>query len=401
MHTEESIQSLRPPHATWFLPARRASSAELHATVVVACGSPLLDAVLRTVGCMVVVLNPERQIVAVNSVLLKHLGVDDPESLLGLRPGEALDCSHAQDEGGGCGTSRACTSCGAALAILMAQQTGEIHERECLVSLRRGKDLAVEFRARVVPIQVEGRDLLVLLLQDICDEKRRQALESVFFHDLRNTLTGLVGCAELLHEANPEQVAGLLPLIDTSLQQLLEEVESQRLLSLTETNEYRPVAIQGSAAALLDEVAAVLRGHRVADGRRLFVVPPSADLQLSTDVVLLRRVLINMGKNALEGTPVGGEARMGFQPAGPDVIEWLAWNEAYILPEVAVRVFQRSFSTKGQKGRGLGTYGMRLLGERYLGGRVTFSTSPSEGTSFHFRHPLTLPASDSVDGASA
>jgi signal transduction histidine kinase len=45
-------------------------------------------------------------------------------------------------------------------------------------------------------------------------------------------------------------------------------------------------------------------------------------------------------------------------------------------------VFQRSFSTKGT-GRGLGTYSIKLLTERYLGGRVWFESAEGHGTTFH------------------
>ena len=57
--------------------------------------------------------------------------------------------------------------------------------------------------------------------------------------------------------------------------------------------------------------------------------------------------------------------------------------------EVQLQLFQRSFSTKGQTGRGIGTYSMKLLGERYLGGRVEFISRHPEGTTF----TLSLPKS--------
>jgi sensor histidine kinase regulating citrate/malate metabolism len=44
-------------------------------------------------------------------------------------------------------------------------------------------------------------------------------------------------------------------------------------------------------------------------------------------------------------------------------------------------LFRRSFSTKG-RGRGIGTYSMKLLGEKYLKGRVWFTSSPNAGTTF-------------------
>jgi sensor histidine kinase regulating citrate/malate metabolism len=55
---------------------------------------------------------------------------------------------------------------------------------------------------------------------------------------------------------------------------------------------------------------------------------------------------------------------------------------------VQLQVFQRSFSTKGAD-RGLGTYSIKLLTERYLNGKVWFTTSPEGGTTFTCQYPLT------------
>ena len=45
-------------------------------------------------------LNERRQILAVNDVLLAELGIENPASVLGLRPGEMIDCVHAREEDG-------------------------------------------------------------------------------------------------------------------------------------------------------------------------------------------------------------------------------------------------------------------------------------------------------------
>lgn len=62
-------------------------------------------------------------------------------------------------------------------------------------------------------------------------------------------------------------------------------------------------------------------------------------------------------------------------------------NEGEIPAEVATQIFQRSFSTKAQAGRGIGTYSMKLFGERYLGGQVDFRSSAEDGTVFYIRLP--------------
>ena len=60
--------------------------------------------------------------------------------------------------------------------------------------------------------------------------------------------------------------------------------------------------------------------------------------------------------------------------------------------DVQLQVFQRSFSTKGRN-RGIGTYSMKLLTERYLSGRVGFSSDPHAGTRFWAASPKRFPAS--------
>ncbi|MBK8046925.1 MAG: hypothetical protein IPK16_07250 [Anaerolineales bacterium] len=57
--------------------------------------------------------------------------------------------------------------------------------------------------------------------------------------------------------------------------------------------------------------------------------------------------------------------------------------------DIQLQVFQRSFSTKGN-GRGLGTYSMKLLTERYLQGEVGFVSTPESGTTFFARFPPLL-----------
>jgi sensor histidine kinase regulating citrate/malate metabolism len=61
-----------------------------------------------------------------------------------------------------------------------------------------------------------------------------------------------------------------------------------------------------------------------------------------------------------------------------------------VMPEaVRMQIFQRSFSTRGT-GRGIGTYSIRLLTEKYLKGTVVFTSSDPEGTIFFVELPKTI-----------
>jgi sensor histidine kinase regulating citrate/malate metabolism len=63
-------------------------------------------------------------------------------------------------------------------------------------------------------------------------------------------------------------------------------------------------------------------------------------------------------------------------------------NPGLIPEQVQLQLFKRSFSTKSAKGRGIGTYSMKLFGERYLGGRVGFESTAEKGTTFWIELPI-------------
>ena len=90
--------------------------------------------------------------------------------------------------------------------------------------------------------------------------------------------------------------------------------------------------------------------------------------------------------NAFEATEPGGAVRLWLEQSGREVT-FCVWNRQAIPGDVAPRVFQRNFSTKAESGRGLGTYAMKLFGETYLGGDMSFTTSKESGTIFRLRLP--------------
>jgi len=64
-----------------------------------------------------------------------------------------------------------------------------------------------------------------------------------------------------------------------------------------------------------------------------------------------------------------------------------------IPPESRPQIWRRTFSTKG-RGRGLGTYGMKLFAENYLEGEVGFSSDEINGTEFFLRLPPAVGCTD-------
>ena len=111
----------------------------------------------------------------------------------------------------------------------------------------------------------------------------------------------------------------------------------------------------------------------------------SEDHQFESDAVLLSRIVGNMLKNALEASEEGSTITIGCRVRDTNVEFWVH-NDAVIPKEARIQIFKRSFTTKGSD-RGFGTYGMKLLSERYLKGKVGFESSRGKGTTFFARYP--------------
>jgi hypothetical protein len=368
-----------PPGQHHALPdARRAAPTVIERQAATVGASPIVAALLDAVDATLLVLNPQRQVVAWN-------GPCRADAPFGMRPGEVLACVNARSSGG-CGTARACETCGALGAILGCERSVRPVASECVISGAGGS--ATELDVRAAPVELDGERYTVVTLRDVSAEKRREALEQIFFHDLLNTASGLRGWAWRMGRPGAD-VGRARERIDLLSRQLEREIRDHRAFVLAEEGTLVPSPSPVRAGELLEEVAALLCEHPCAAGRTLDAAAPP-ELSLETDRALLARVLVNMARNALEATAPGGTVRLRCEEEPESGALRFSVENPGAMPEaVRPRVFQRSFSTKG-RGRGLGTYGMKLIGERYLSGAVWFECTAA-ATTFAIRVPARLP----------
>ena len=343
---------------------------------------PELANLLNAVPSPLLLLNPQRQVVFVNRHVLDLLGLATPDSLYGQRPGEVLDCEHARESGGGCGFSPACIACGAARALASCER-GAAAVQECSITQQHG-GRALDLRVSATPFDLGGRTFTVLAISDIGHEKRRRALERIFFHDALNTVNAMMGYSQLVGRDGLDDLHELASSIGRLAGTLAEEIHSQRELVAAENNdlEVRPDSL--NSLAVLRDVAALYGNHDAAREKPVRVDAAAEDVAFTSDRTLLMRVLGNMVRNALEASGAGQNVTLGCREVGDEVEFWVH-NAGAMSREVQLQVFQRSFSTKGA-GRGLGTYSIKLLTEQYLRGHAAFSSSAEEGTRFWVRY---------------
>jgi len=348
--------------------------------------NPLVRVILDAIEGLVMILDADRRVLAANPELLESLDLRESESLVGQLPGNALGCIHADETSRGCGSAPACTQCGTLLATLASQEQNRPVPAECCLNIRRdGRLEAREFQVRATPLVLGAHRLTVLVLQDISDRKRREVLESMFFHEVRDAVQGITAWSEALGmpESDPHGVAQRILALSTRLN---EQVALKHRLFQAEAGNLGLKVEDLPVAACFARLKSRLDGSRLVRGRTLGIKPAPRDAMVRTDLDVLLHLLGDMVTNALEATPAGGKVRVHWEP-GEGSGRFTVHNPGAMAEEVALRVFQRSFSTKSEPGRGLGTYSMKILGENVLGGRVFFRSTLEEGTTFTLELP--------------
>jgi signal transduction histidine kinase len=387
-----NTQPENPRATTYFAPPERAPQRDLLAARSQLLANRIASVVLEGIPDPVLVVNQQLQIIACNSTFVHLTGARSAEELLGARPGEAVRCVHADEGPGGCGTGQDCVYCGAVNAVIECLRSHEIVSREARLRTHSSAGGAVlDLLVRASFVKAGDYRLVVVALRDIGADKRRLVLEHVFFHDVLNTVTGIQSLAWLLDEGEPGAAdeAQHKRELRRLAEQVAEEIHAQRQLLLAERGELKPQMSNISARGLLRDVVAAYQHHNVALGRTL-ELGSAPDATLTTDPTLLRRILGNLIKNALEATPEGGAVRVAAH-SQDDAVVFSVHNPGAMPEAVQRQIFQRSFSTKEGDGRGIGTHSVRLFTERYLGGRVAFTSTEADGTVFTVSLHLSLP----------
>jgi signal transduction histidine kinase len=215
-------------------------------------------------------------------------------------------------------------------------------------------------------------------------------------HELRTPLNGIIGFAELMHDArvgpvSPDHKEYLADIL-TSARHLLQIINDVLDLAKVEAGklEFHPEPVD--LPRLIFEVRDIVR--TVAASKRIRVdveVDPSLD-DLVLDRAKLNQVLFNYLSNALKFTPEEGRVVVRAVPRGPDAFRIAVSDTGIgIPPEDLTRLFVEfqqldASVAKKHAGTGLGLALTRRIVEAQ-GGTVGVSSTPGVETVFHAELP--------------
>jgi signal transduction histidine kinase len=233
--------------------------------------------------------------------------------------------------------------------------------------------------------------------------RTRQELVANVSHELRTPLAIMRAHLEALALRNPvaagggksEEVAipaAALQALQTETERLESLVDDLFALSRAQTGSLAVRLEPVDVAALVDEVAAVMRPLAQREGKIALSTESAPGLPPAlADRDRLSQIVANLVRNAVRHTPEGGIIVLSVTADGPWVVISVADTGEGISPEHLPHIFDRFYRvdqarTRSSGGAGLGLAIVRELVE-LMGGKVTAESVPGQGSIFRVHLP--------------
>lgn len=241
-------------------------------------------------------------------------------------------------------------------------------------------------------------------------EDLRDRLIDLLIHDLKGPLTSLFLQADLLmsHEGGPvveEKHWDGLRRMRQHVEYLAHLVQS--LLDIARMEEGR-LPLRPEALPVADLVENLMHEFEVpfANKRVLTQAQVSSGLPaIDGDRDLLKRVLFNLLKNALDYTPAGGQVTVGVRHEDPDFLTIWVHDTGVGIPQAfQEKIFEKFaqvqlWEAQERRGTGLGLTFCRLAVEAH-GGRIWVESDEGKGSRFFFTVPCRAAEVDKAGGGS-
>jgi len=216
-------------------------------------------------------------------------------------------------------------------------------------------------------------------------------------HNVNNTLTGILGRAQLLLRTKDEKK------ISAGIEMIIKSAEDgahiirriQDFARRQPSHKLQPVSVAG----LMKDVCEMSRPLWDAgvSGRQIRVaLVADCTASVMGDAVELREVLVNMIYNAIDAMPSGGEIRMSAQEINGRVVVNIIDTGTGMTPEVKSRLFDPFFTTKGKGGTGMGMAVSFGIIRRH-NGSIDVESEPGRGTTFKISLPVAETESATAD----
>lgn len=226
-------------------------------------------------------------------------------------------------------------------------------------------------------------------------EQLKTQIIRVAAHDLRNPLSVISGCLQMLAPDREPSITPRVQEYHNTIRQAVERMEkiTRDILTLERiSGGYDLMQQLIDMAELVNDVSRDFR-PQASEKSLLYTVEITPKMaRVRGDLALLRETVGNLINNAIKYTPENGKVLVSLTVQGDQVI-FLVADTGYGIPQEAQSgLFQpfyrvNSDETRAIKGTGLGLHLVRSIIERH-GGTIRFHSQHKVGSTFGFELPL-------------
>ncbi|MFC5906050.1 sensor histidine kinase [Streptacidiphilus monticola] len=294
----------------------------------------------------------------------------------------------------------------------LTRRDGEIRQADLDIPRRMDSKAGGDVLAVSVRVAPLGSRLVLVLVEDLTEARRVEAVRRDFVANVSHELKTPVGALSLLSEAvqdasdDPEAVrrfAGRMQIESTRLTSLVQEIiELSRVQDDTRLVDAERVPVDELVAEAMDRCR-----HQAAAKQITMAAGGIAGLQLHGNRGQLAAALGNLVENAVNYSPartrVAIAARKVPGPAGkPDTVEISVTDQGVGISEKdRERIFERFYRVDPARSRATGGTGLGLSIVKHVaashGGTVSVWSVEGQGSTFTLRLPAGKPDPDRAD----
>ena len=349
-----------------------------------------LEAILRGIGDVVIVVDPELRLLMMNPIAAWVFHVHEtPQE--GVRLPEIV----SNEE----------------LLALARDSLADIKEaliREIVLEGEGPRPTIYQALASAVPGADDHVRGVVIVMRDITSQKELEQMKSDFLsvvsHELRTPLHSIKGFVDIILMGKTGEISalqrdflGTVKESTTSLQRLIDDLLE---FSRMEAGQIRLKPADISLCDVAEKVVEQLR-PLAQEGELVLTNEIPQDVPLvEADAMRIEQVLTNLISNAIKFTPAKGLITLAAVDRGDRLQVSVKDTGIGISKEEQENVFQRfyqvdSSATRSYRGAGLGLTICKFIVE-YHHGRIWVESTEGKGSTFYFELPKELPKDDAL-----